>query len=364
MSGYTTLVSAYPFYTTRGAPGFSAQQARLAMLGNARPGLFDRGDFAVTQRNAGANMSVDIAAGRAFCTPAGTHQGAYMAHSTATYNTSSDGGYTWTAADPTNPRIDLLGIEIGDTGFGSSYDGWKFRVIDGTPSSSATHQLQVAQWPAIPANFMPLAAIRIPATDTTISTTDITNLNIIGGSQQSAVNYIATAESTSGTAMGRLVNTNGTADFAMLYVPSVNSVVELGYRALVKVNVAAGNHDFAVFVNGVQMQIPILRAAPTNHVARFTLGTTYSQIGTTTASAATATTGLFTTTADSTTDETFPTTPSYFAGAQSTTAASTSAGIPISDFTAAGFQLFEIRYQASANTITAKNRATYARLVA
>jgi len=182
MSGVTGIVSATPAFV----PGsFDAQDVRLATLGNLRPGLYETGDFAVSQRAAGANMSLDIGAGRCFISPGdASQQGVYLARlatADAPYNTLADGGYTWTAADATNPRIDLVCIEVEDQDFSGSYTGYKFRIVDGTPNAGATSQNVTTYWPAIPSGAIAVAAVRVPATATTLTTANITNLNPVGG---------------------------------------------------------------------------------------------------------------------------------------------------------------------------------------
>jgi len=368
MSGNTSTLTNSPVALQAGS--YSAQQLRnlVACATADMQGLISRGDFAVTQRAAGANMSVDIAAGRALVVPASvTYQSGYMCQNDSSYNTSSNGGYTWTAADGSNPRIDLVCIEVKDNAHDAGgINGFRFRIVDGTPNASATHQLETAYWPAVPSGCLPIAAIRIPAGDTTISTTDITNLNPIAGGRP-VTNYVATEESSSGTGMGRLVSTAGTADFTMMYVPSAQSVVELAYRSLAKASTAVGNHDFAVYINGTQLKIPVLRAAPIASVSRFTLGTKYTQVASDAGVAAggvNATAGLFTTVADSTTDQTFESSPAVFASALATTASGRyQPWIPISGITA-GWNVFEVRYQMSANTLSCKNRTTITRLAA
>jgi hypothetical protein len=247
MSGYTSIVDASPGFV---AGTFDARDVRFAALGNARPGLFASGDFAVTQRAAGANMSVDIAAGRAFVDPGYTLGGVYMAHQLTSFNTSADGGYTWTAADATNPRIDLLCIEVADADMGGSYTGWKFRIVDGTPNASATHQLMTTYWPAIPTGCVPIAAIKIPATDTTISTTDITNLNPVGGIGRSPYIKNSTAETTTSATYTRL----STPDFLCVYLPHADCRVRVFSEGWWKCSVASGTQAVALFLNDTQLK--------------------------------------------------------------------------------------------------------------
>lgn len=263
MSGSTSLVSSTPGYVTN-ASGYGGQDVRAGTMINDVPGLFASGDFAVSQRGAGAAMSVDISQGRALIDPQqATHQGLYVVRRTSgsAFNTSADGGYTWTAADPTNARIDLLCIEIKDTDMDASgVTGWRFRVVDGTPSASATHQLEVAQWPAIPSGCMPIAAIRVPAAATTLTTANITSLNPIAGSRTS-VNAISTLETTTSTTLVRLT----TPDFVFGYVPA-NSRAKLFYESLWKGSTATPTFGAAVFINGVQSKLAGNNGAPSASV--------------------------------------------------------------------------------------------------
>ena len=368
MSGNTSIVSATPGFVVG---TYGAKPVRNSVMNLAAPGggFVTRGDFGVTQNGAGA-MNVNIAAGGAFVLPtAVTRQGPYYCQNDSSYNTNTNGGYTWTAADPTNPRIDLLCIEVKDNAEDASGStGWRFRIIDGVAGAGATHQLEVGSWPAIPAGVLPIAAIRVPAAATTLTTTNITNLNPMCGLGQASVNYVAAVETTTGTAFGRLVSTAGTADFAMVYVPNGLSEVEVGYRALVLSAAAAGTHSFAMFINGTQWKIPVLRGVPIVHQYDVvpTLGTKYAQITTVNGSPVSATTGLLSVTPDSTTDETFETSPTVIAAPNATTGMSsvnlTGSYHRLAGLTA-GWNVIELRYKASANTITGKNRTTVARVV-
>lgn len=247
MSGYTSIIDATPAFV---AGTFDAKDVRLAAIGNALPGLFASGHLAVTQRAAGANMSVDVGAGQCFVDPgAVAYQGPYVVRNDASFNTLADGGYTWTASDATNPRIDLLCIEVADTDFSGSYTGWKLRIVDGTPHASATHQLEAAYWPAVPTGCVPIAAIRIPATDTTIETAQITNLNPIGGAGRSAAQYNAAAETTTSATHARLA----TPDIAMFYMPTAG-IARMTYTSHAKSSVAAGTAGIGFYLDGVTMK--------------------------------------------------------------------------------------------------------------
>lgn len=98
---------------------------------------------AVSQRAAGANLSVDVAAGKV---------------SVASTEVAVTSGNVAVTADATNPRISLV-------------------VADNTGAKSVTAGTAAADpvMPAIPANSVVLAAVYIPAGDTAISTNQITD---------------------------------------------------------------------------------------------------------------------------------------------------------------------------------------------
>lgn len=134
-----------------------------ATSGTGNGGVARAGDFAVTERGAGANMSVDVAAGGAMVggTESAT-QGEYFVFSTATINVAI------TAADATNARIDIVGIRVQDSEYSGASDDAVVTVITGTPAA-------VPAEPSLPANFLTLARVDVPAADTAIQNAQITN---------------------------------------------------------------------------------------------------------------------------------------------------------------------------------------------
>lgn len=120
-------------------------------------------DLAVTERGAGANMSVDVAAG--ICWVKGDDsalQPIYRCYNDATKN------LTVSAADGTNPRIDLVIAEVRDAAFSGVSTDWRLRVVTGTPAGSPSA-------PSTPNNAIVLARVSVPASDTTISNAQITD---------------------------------------------------------------------------------------------------------------------------------------------------------------------------------------------
>lgn len=124
-------------------------------------GVVAGGDMKVTQRGAGANMSVDVAAGVAWVLgDTATDQPPYRIRNDATVNLAV------TAANATNPRKDLVVAEVLDSAFTGSSNLWRLRVIAGTPAGSPAV-------PTLPATAIPLAVLTIAANDTQVNTADI-----------------------------------------------------------------------------------------------------------------------------------------------------------------------------------------------
>lgn len=123
------------------------------------------GALAASQRAAGANNSVDVAAGVAVIQgDDSTGQGKYLVRNDATTNVA------FTAAPVSNKRIDVLCIQVNDaTAGGSAGDNAVFSVVAGTAAASPTA-------PATPASAIPLAQVLRTAGDTSITTAMITDV--------------------------------------------------------------------------------------------------------------------------------------------------------------------------------------------
>lgn len=146
---------------------------RLAIrdLCDGIPGVYGAGDLKVTQRGAGANMSIDAAAGAVAI--AGTEvafQGFYRCASTAVENIVIE------AANATNPRRDLIVAYIQDkeySGSTNSESAW-LDVVKGTAASSPVD-------PAVPANGIAIARVAVAANATSVTNANITDLRSLNG---------------------------------------------------------------------------------------------------------------------------------------------------------------------------------------
>jgi len=127
-------------------------------------GVVNVSDFAVTQRAAGANMSVDVAAGNAWIRGTqATAQGAYHVYNDGTVNLSV------ASSDATNPRIDLVIARVQDSFYSGATNSASVTVVTGTPAASPTD-------PTLPANALVLARVRVPATSTSVVTDRIADV--------------------------------------------------------------------------------------------------------------------------------------------------------------------------------------------
>lgn len=91
-----------------------------------------------------------------------TSQGAYESWNNATTN------LVISAANPTNPRIDLVCASTQDAQYSGSNNQAILQVITGTPAASPSP-------PSSPANTVVLAQVLVPANATSITTGDITD---------------------------------------------------------------------------------------------------------------------------------------------------------------------------------------------
>jgi len=138
-------------------------------------GAYAAGSFEVTQRAAGVNMSVDIAATTAengiaalVQGDAVTGQGLYaVAPHSAVINEAI------TAAHATLPRVDRVILEVLDTTHDASGSNLvRTRVVDGTATAGATLD-NLSGVASVPDSALLLADVHVPAADTTISNSQI-----------------------------------------------------------------------------------------------------------------------------------------------------------------------------------------------
>jgi hypothetical protein len=142
---------------------YSASEFRDVMETFPGTGALNDGDLKVTQRGAGANMSVDVAAGQCVIPNAVASRGKYLCRSTAVENVTI-------AAAPGvgNSRIDLITAKVLDTEYGDGSNSWQIVAITGTAGGSPSA-------PALPAGSILLATIAVGSGVASISNANITD---------------------------------------------------------------------------------------------------------------------------------------------------------------------------------------------
>jgi hypothetical protein len=184
---------------------------RFLTAGIQSEGVRGPSDLAVSQRGAGANMSVDIAAGYAYVQgDAVTGQGMYFAYNDGAYNLTG-----FTGADPSLPRIDRVVLRVRDAFHGDAANDVSFQILTGTPSAGAT--LANLTGAASPGNGqLLLANVLVPA-----SSSSITNANI-----DTAVRPLAgTGGGTQRLADVTLSSTAATIDFVSIPATSAHLMI-------------------------------------------------------------------------------------------------------------------------------------------
>ncbi len=153
------------------AISYTAQDFRSAISTLApNAGTVRENDLKVGPRAAGANMSVDVADGKAVVQGTSiAQQGTYIVPSTAVENVPL------ATADATNPRIDAIVAQVYDRqADGGTRYGWQPIAVTGTPASSPVA-------PATPANALLLAHVRVGAGVTSVTATNITDRRVMSG---------------------------------------------------------------------------------------------------------------------------------------------------------------------------------------
>jgi hypothetical protein len=150
---------------------YSAQDYR-SVISTLAPnaGTVRENDLKVGPRAAGANMSVDVAAGKAIVQGTSVaNQGTYIVQSTAVENVPL------ATADATNPRYDRIVAKVYDKqADGGSRYAWQPIAVTGTPSSSPSP-------PSTPANALHLATVYVPAGAVSITAADIIDRRVLSG---------------------------------------------------------------------------------------------------------------------------------------------------------------------------------------
>ncbi len=170
-----------PLFTQQGVgttPGYDAIDIRRMLSINNRESVSSSTAWKVTQRAAGVNMSVDVAANVGTALVQGdavTNQGLYQVETD-----DALANLTVTTANGSNPRIDRVVLEIKDNQHDSSaLNLVQLRIIDGTPTTGAT-LTNLSGAPALPASAQHLAYVLVGTGVTSIANAVILDGRVVG----------------------------------------------------------------------------------------------------------------------------------------------------------------------------------------
>lgn len=130
--------------------------------GVGQEGVVAQGDYKATQRGAGANMSVDVAAGDAWVKmDTGTRNGLYLQTNDGVVNVPVG------AAHATLPRLDQLVLQVNDTNVAGALNVGELKILPGTATAGATlaNRLGAA---AVGNDRFVVADILVPAASVTV----------------------------------------------------------------------------------------------------------------------------------------------------------------------------------------------------
>lgn len=147
---------------TIAANDLQADEFRRILRAFGPEGTLAPGDYTVTA-NGTPNMSVNVSAGEALVQgDNATSQGLYYVRNDATVN------LTVTTASSSNPRKDIVVLEVLDSDYTGSSDLGRLRVVAGTPASSPSP-------PATPSTALKLAEITVGQSASSITSGNITS---------------------------------------------------------------------------------------------------------------------------------------------------------------------------------------------
>ena len=143
--------------------GFRSLMAYTGVVASTSSGAASTiADLKVSQRGAGANMSVDVANGRcAILGTEGTYQGVYLCDNRGTTNLTI-------GAAAASARIDRIVARVQDSSYSGATNAWALSVVAGTPSA-------VPVAPTAPSNSITLALVAVSAGATSIVNANITD---------------------------------------------------------------------------------------------------------------------------------------------------------------------------------------------
>src|SRR5215217_5165474 len=143
-----------PTFLQAGTHTAEGTRRGIGSIMSSKSGIVNATDLAVTEHAGTPNMSVDVPAGRVWIKGSeSANQGMYICDAQTTTVVAI------TAADPTNPRKDLIVAKVQDAAYSGATNAWSLVAVAGTPAGSPAE-------PAAPSNSFVLAMVDVPALST------------------------------------------------------------------------------------------------------------------------------------------------------------------------------------------------------
>jgi hypothetical protein len=331
------------YLQTQTYPAIRVRRMLSAMRPGIAEGMIDEASMKVTQRGAGANMSVDVAAGEVFVQGDDTAgQGTYHVVNDAAVNV------VIAAAHGSLPRVDQIVCRVYDSTVVGGSDVPLLEVVQGTATAgaqstdpdAANYRLGAA---ALPNGAMLLADVQVDAAAASIVTAKIRDKR----QRRSGVCSIATEEARTNTAYGKLTTPD---EVANIVLPT-DGLIVVGYHAAWK-NSVDNVGRAAIFLNGNQLKVNVNGSSIQNSEANGATGTGYSQYG-----VVASTSGGLNGSGGYPTPYAGPsTTGQAIMAALSSSSNPNTPGGPCFIFAAAGTYDVSVRFKSSSGTVTAKER--------
>lgn len=201
-------------------------------------GIVLAGDLAVTPRGTGANMSVDVAAGRAVVV--GTDaagQGKYLCRATSTVNLA-----VGVAPGPGTSRIDLVVAHVYDDAvIGGAQHFWQPEIVAGTAAASPVA-------PPQPPSSLLLATLTIPTGLASVAAGNITDRRAVIAAPGSRL-LVPPAQQSAAAQQGGILNTSDIALTGLACTFTLAATRWLRFRGYCPATISSANAVPRLMVN-------------------------------------------------------------------------------------------------------------------
>jgi len=168
------------FIQSESHPAEDVRRMFSALLGGDDRGGIGRASHLLVSESGTPAMTISVASGSVWLPGSeATYQGMYYCENRGTTSLAI------AAADASNPRKDLVVARVEDSAYSGSTNAWALAIVSGTPAGSPAE-------PTAPANSITLALVDVPASDTAITNSQITDRRIISAKGKASQGIVTT----------------------------------------------------------------------------------------------------------------------------------------------------------------------------